>query len=235
MLILHVDDLLLGANMQDAEADALVQRLRTCFDFGKWQCLNNDKPLVYYGGHMNKTEDGLSLDFEAYLKKVLPITVAKGRGKDQSLVCTKSVADLKLTTRPVCSTWNDMCLLCFSDAVVQVRADSSSQGGFVIILTSTKVLEGKTVPYSIEAWRSYKLPRICRSSLSAEAQSFATTLDNLVLVKTMLALIRDPDADPRHANTAADICASAIVIDAKASSTRSTKMASEARQTNALG
>ncbi|CAL1148549.1 unnamed protein product [Cladocopium goreaui] len=267
MLILHVDDLLLGANMQDPEAEALIQRLRTCFDFGKWQSLDVDKQLVYCGGHINKTEDGLSLDFEAYLKKVLPITIAKGRGKDQPLApqetskargligalqwpagqaClqlnastsiiaaninkgtvdllhelnktlrfAKNSADLKLTMRPVCGDWSEMCLLCFSDAAVQVRADSSSQGGFVIILTNTKVLEGKSVPYSIVAWRSYKLPRVCRSSLSAEAQSCATALDELMMVKTMLALMRYHDADPRQDSTAADICSSAIVIDAK--------------------
>ena len=167
--------------MQDPDAEALVQRLRTCFDFGKWQCLNDDKQLVYCGGHINKTEDVLSFDFEAYLKKVLPITVPKGRGKDQPLApqetskargligalqwpagqsClqlsastsilaaninkgtvdllhelnktlrfAKNSSDLKLIMRPVCSTWSDMCLLCFSDAAVQVRADASSQGG----------------------------------------------------------------------------------------------------------
>ena len=76
------------------------------------------------------------------------------------------------------------CALCFSDAAVQVRAGSSSQGGFVISLINTKVLEGKSAPYSIVAWRSYKLPKVCRSSLSAEAQSCATALDELMMVKT---------------------------------------------------
>ena len=100
-------------------------------------------------------------------------------------------------------------LLCKSELTLAHKV------GFVIILTSTKVLEGKSVPYSIVAWRSYKLPRVCRSSLSAEAQSCATALDELMMVKTMLALMRQHDADPRQAAAAADICASAIVIDAK--------------------
>lgn len=124
-----------------------------------------------------------------YLKKALPITFSKGRGKDQPLAphetskarvsigalqwpagqaclqlsastsiiaaninkgtvdllrelnktqrSEKSSADLKLTMRPVCPTWDDMCRPFSSNAAVQVRADSSSQGGFVIILTNT--------------------------------------------------------------------------------------------------
>ena len=84
----------------------------------------------------------------------------------------------------------------------------------VIIMTNVKVLEGKSVPYSVVARRSYKLPRVFRSNLSAEAQSCATALDEL-MVKTMLALMCNPDADPRHSSTAADICASASVVDAK--------------------
>ena len=35
------------------------------------------------------------------------------------------------------------------------------------------------------------------------------------MVKTILALMCNPDADPRHSSTAADICASASVVDAK--------------------
>ena len=96
---------------------------------------------------------------------------------NKTLRFAKSSSDLKLIMRPVCSTWSDMCLLCFSDAAVQVRADASSQGGFVIIMTNVKVLEGKSVPYSVVAWRSYKLPRVCRSSLSAEARAFGQAAD----------------------------------------------------------
>ena len=268
MLILHVDDLLLGCNMNDPEVVELVAKLRKSFDFGKWQSLHEDKQLIYCGGHINETTDGLSLDFESYLKKVMPITVPKNRGKDQPLapqevskargligalqwpagqggcpqLCAstsilaatinkgtvellhdlnkalrfgKSSADLKLMMRPVCNGWDNMCLLCFSDAAVQVRADATSQGGFVICLTSTDVLQGKSVPYSVIAWRSHKLTRVCRSSLSAESQACATALDELLMMKTMLALLRDPNADPRDHKVSADICESAIVIDAK--------------------
>ena len=37
LIILHVDDLLLSVNMRDQEAVQVLQKIKTAFDFGKWQ------------------------------------------------------------------------------------------------------------------------------------------------------------------------------------------------------
>ena len=63
-------------------------------------------------------------------------------------------------------------------------------------------------------WRSFKLPRVSRSSLNAEAQSAADTADALEYAKAFWNLLHHPDKqllDPTLRTTAP----SAMVIDAK--------------------
>ena len=116
----------------------------------------------------------------------------------------------------VADGWDDLCFLCYSDAAFAVRSDNSSQGGFVILLTSNKALEGEATDYNLLSWRSFKLTRVCRSSLAAEAQACASAVDELMLLKTMISLMRDPDQDPKDPATARWLGQSAVVIDAKA-------------------
>ena len=268
VLVLHVDDVLIGVKMDDPEASQMIEALRKSFDFGKWQVLSEKEPIIYCGGRIELKGDVVSLDFEEYMKKVMPVTVHRGRGHDEFLnpsevskaraligalqwpagqgcphLCAsasinaaninkarvdllldlnktlrfaKSSADFRVQMRPVCADFSDLCFLCFSDAAFNVRADGSSQGGFVIVLTSKAALKGEQVPYSLVSWRSFKLPRVCRSSLSAESQACATALDELMMVKSMVSLMLSPDQDPRDELTAAECGESAMIIDAKA-------------------
>ena len=55
----------------------------------------------------------------------------------------------------------------FSDAAWGVRPDSSSQGGNLVYASSHSLHDGKDAPVGIIEWKSWKLSRTCRSSLSA--------------------------------------------------------------------
>ena len=55
------------------------------------------------------------------------------------------------------------------------------------------VLNGKKRPGSAIAWRPFKLPRVCCSSLAAECQSMATALEELVMTKTFLEILKHPE------------------------------------------
>lgn len=268
MVILHVDDVLLGVSKTSPEARTFLEELRKSFDFGKWQQLTPEKPIVYCGGHISMSKEGhVSLSFGEYLKKVMPVTIQRGRMPDDQILpgevskmrgligalqwpagqgcpylsasvsllagdvtkgTIKSIQELNKTLRfakqssdvslkmtKVLKGIEDMCFVCFSDAAYGARSDGASQGGFIIVMTSRSVLEGKAVDYNIVGWRSFKLTRVCRSSLSAEAQGCSTALDELMMMKTMTSLVFNPDLDPRDASTAAEFGASAIVIDAK--------------------
>ena len=259
MLILHVDDMLIGAKKNHPVVETFITELRKQFDFGKWQELQLGKPIHYCGGRVSLRSDGaIVLDFEEYLKKVMPITIGKGRGPEDSMTSAevskargllgalqwpatqacphlnasvsllaadisggkvkvmlelnktlrfaKQASDFKLVMKKVMSDMTDMCFIVFSDAAFGVRSDGASQGGYILVLTNSE--------YNVVGWRSFKLTRVCRSSLSAESQGCAGALDELMMVKTMMALLLDPSLDPKAEATAAG-GSSALVLDAK--------------------
>ncbi|CAK8988155.1 unnamed protein product, partial [Durusdinium trenchii] len=54
LIILHVDDLLLSVNMKDKEAVQILQKVKSAFDFGKWQELSQKEDIIYCGGRIAK-------------------------------------------------------------------------------------------------------------------------------------------------------------------------------------
>ena len=103
----------------------------------------------------------------------------------------KSNSDVHLRFPPL-GRLEDLRLTCMFDAALGVRHDQASQGGFVILLTNKNAFEGVETPYHVLEWRSFKLPRIARSSLSAEAQSAATAVDSTEFVVRFWHMIFNP-------------------------------------------
>ena len=84
-------------------------------------------------------------------------------------------------------------IVMFADAAFDVRKDHSSQGGYILLVGSEKILQGTKCPMSTVSWRSFRLPRVCRSSLAAECQALATALEELMMVKAFLAKLQQPE------------------------------------------
>ena len=89
----------------------------------------------------------------------------------------KTNADVHLRFPPL-GPLEDLRLTCMFDAALGVRHDGGSQGGYIILLTNEKAFNGTECPYHVLDWRSFRLPRVCRSSLSAEVQSAAQAVDS---------------------------------------------------------
>jgi len=65
--------------------------------------------------------------------------------------------------------------LCFwSDAAFANSDDHKTQAGWLLAFTSRQLSSGADVPVHCVGWKSYKLPRVVSSTLSGEAQAFAT-------------------------------------------------------------
>ena len=75
----------------------------------------------------------------------------------------------------------------FNDAAWGVRADGSSQGGYLLYASHTSLLEGKDSPISPIDWKSWKLRRKVRSSLAAESQAMADAVDALNFARLFFA------------------------------------------------
>ena len=111
----------------------------------------------------------------------------------------------------------DLCMIAMSDAAWGVRSDMKSQGGYLILLAHKDVLKGKMdQDYIILDWRSYKLPRISRSSLNAEAQACSGAVDALEYLMIFWHGCIHPGFQLRKFEMSEISMDSALVIDAKA-------------------
>ena len=106
-------------------------------------------------------------------------------------------------------------IVCYADAAFCVRSDKTSQGGYVLMACDASVLKGKKVPASIVGWRSFKLPRVCRSSLAAECQACSTALEELMMAKLFLQLLKNPCSSLREARDQLHGEECAMVTDCK--------------------
>ena len=86
----------------------------------------------------------------------------------------------------------DVTFTAYCDAAFACRHDNTSQGGYLILMTHKSIKDGAAVPYCLVDWRSWKLPRVARSSLSAEAQAASETADAMMYNITFWQLIWHP-------------------------------------------
>ena len=85
MVIIHVDDLLIAGCHQSQGFQAMLKKLMSAFDFGKWDVLDEKKHLTYCGGQVFLQSGEIVLSYEQYIKKILPITIPKGRKSESPL------------------------------------------------------------------------------------------------------------------------------------------------------
>ena len=110
---------------------------------------------------------------------------------------------------------SDLLMIGWSDAAVANRPDLSSTGAFVIGLTHKSILDGVRTPVNLISWRSGKLPRIARSSLSAEVQALAEGEQELMFCRALFAELLGHPINLRVPEATTKLVSGAMVIDAK--------------------
>ena len=107
-------------------------------------------------------------------------------------------------------------IITFSDASHANRADGSSQGGNLTVLTDRKILNGEQAPFSVLTWHSKKLKRIARSSTCAEVQACSNAYDDLEYIKQMYCEIQNEKGiNTKTADALIAEMDSAVIVDAK--------------------
>ena len=81
----------------------------------------------------------------------------------------------------------------FSDAAWGVRPGGSSQGGYLVYASSHALTKGEEAPVGVIDWKSLKLSRTCRSSLSVESQAMADAIDILNFIRLFFADCLHPE------------------------------------------
>ena len=128
----------------------------------------------------------------------------------------KTNSDVHLRFPPL-GKLEDLRLSCMFDAALGVRHDASSQGGYIVLLTHKDTFNGTESPYHVLDWRSFRLPRVARSSLAAEVQSAAQALDSTEFVVRFWYMTMHPNASLKETLNVRDpTLAPIFVTDAKA-------------------
>ena len=109
----------------------------------------------------------------------------------------------------------DVIFVAWCDAAVGNRPDLGSTGGYLIAATTPGVLEGDVCKMVPIAWRSGKLPRVARSSLSAETQACSEAEEELMYLRVQWREMCGHNIDlKKPAEDAKQVCG-VIVTDAR--------------------
>ena len=108
-------------------------------------------------------------------------------------------------------------LLCFFDAGFTARADGSSQGGYILMLVNKQLFtSGEDGEYHVLDWRSFRTPRVTRSSLAAEAQAGGQAADSVDFACRYWHALMHPELKLKELLKAPSTLVPTMVTDAKA-------------------
>ena len=147
-------------------------------------------------------------------------TVSTLEEANKALRFAKYNADISLEYRHLGAP-EDTAFVAFSDASFASRSDLSSQGGFILLMVHKDVANGApgqgiSGHYNVLDWRSWKLARVCRSTLAAESQAASEAADSLLFTTTFWNLIWKPWLPLDDLRTARSPTKPRLIIDAKA-------------------
>ena len=112
---------------------------------------------------------------------------------------------------------HDLSIATFSDAAFACRHDNSSQGGHMVALVHKAMLEeGAPGKYHVLDGRSFKLPRVARSTLAAESQAALGAADSHLFASTFLRAIVQPHHSFDEPSVFPWLDPGALIVDAKA-------------------
>ena len=163
-----------------------------------------------------QTQPHLSASVSLAQATVSGARVAELNEANKILRYAKETADIPLVIRAHGSL-QQLRFGFYSDASWSTRPDGSSQGGWLLFLASESQINGdQPFPLTVIDWSSRKLPRVCRSSLSAEAQIMTTAVDNLEWAKTMFGLMIWPSEGADSEQVMKWLGVSPCITDARA-------------------
>ena len=123
---------------------------------------------------------------------------------------------LSVSVQPLGATIEeDLVMVGWSDAAVGNRPDMTSTGGHVIALAHRSLLQGVRGPVNLVSWKSGKLHRVARSSLSAEIQALSEAEQELMFCRALWADFLGHELNPRCPEDTTSKVTAALVIDAK--------------------
>ena len=123
---------------------------------------------------------------------------------------------LSVSTRQLgAESVDDIGFVCYTDAAVANRPNFASTGRHLVGMVHRSYLQGKKGFVNPISWRSHKLVRVARSSLSAEVQAMAEGEQELMFARAEWSELLGRPLDLLHPERSTQQVPAAIITDAK--------------------
>ena len=101
------------------------------------------------------------------------------------------------------------------DAALGNRSNGGSTGGYLVTATEPAIAEGRPAVLNLVAWKSGRLPRVARSSLAAEVQSFSEAEEEQMFCRLQWAELCGSNIPLRNPEEIVKTVAGYMVTDAR--------------------
>ena len=91
-----------------------------------------------------------------------------------------------------------LAVMCHSDAAYANGRDGATQAGFLVSYTHKEMNDGEVQQWTPAYWRSYRLPRVVNSTLSAEAQAMSSATGMLEWILLLISEAIDGPCNLRN-------------------------------------
>ena len=108
-----------------------------------------------------------------------------------------------------------LAVMCHSDAAYANGRDGATQAGYLVSFTDSLIDKGFVSSWTPAFWKSYRLPRVVNSTLSAEAQAMSTATGMLEWVLLLLSEALDGKSFLRSVWQTASRRSSVVLTDCK--------------------
>ena len=191
-----------GRDLHDRLSEKEVTQVRGLLGSLQW-------PAVQTAPHLQCSTSMLS-------GQITKATVNTVQECNKLLRFAKEHNDVSLYYNPIGHP-SELQLLCFFDAGFTARSDGSSQGGYILMFVNRQLLtSGEDGEYHVLDWRSFRTPRVTRSSLAAEAQAGGQAVDSIDFTCRYWHYIMNPDLKLKDLLKASSTLTPIMVTDAKA-------------------
>ena len=103
----------------------------------------------------------------------------------------------------------------YTDAGWTTRPDGTSQGGQLVFIANSELLQGRESNMSLISWHSSRLRRVARSSSAAETQAAADGDEEAVYIRLCLKEVLFGQLDLRNWQSEARQIPAALVVDCR--------------------
>eukprot|EP00435_Cladocopium_sp_Y103_P042096 s835_g11.t1 len=100
----------------------------------------------------------------------------------------------------------------FSDASFLSNKTNAAHQGTMVFVTTPELLHNKKAVVAPIAWTSKKVPRVVRSTLSAEAAALSNSVDRLLWLRMVWAWLRDPSCEWSNPETVLESQTKAAIV-----------------------